>query len=150
MESLALLGYPGLFLAALLAATVIPFSSDAVLVALVVAGYDPVWLVVVATAGNWLGGLSSYGLGYLGKWEWLTRYLKVDPNKAGRMQVWALRYGPILALGSWLPLIGDLLAVGLGLAKARALPVAGWMLLGKAARYVFWAWLTLQTLEMAS
>ena len=59
MESLLDYGYLGLFLGSFLAATVFPFSSDVLLVGMLLAGGNPVVTVVVATAGNWLGGLTS-------------------------------------------------------------------------------------------
>jgi membrane protein YqaA with SNARE-associated domain len=58
----------GLFLASFLAATVVPFSSEALLSFLIINGTDAYTAVLVATFGNWLGGMSSYGIGYLGKW----------------------------------------------------------------------------------
>jgi membrane protein YqaA with SNARE-associated domain len=67
----------GLFLASFLAATVVPFSSEALLSFLIINGTDPYAAVFVATAGNWLGGMSSYAIGYLGKWEWIEKYLRI-------------------------------------------------------------------------
>lgn len=70
MEWLLNLGYVGLFAGSFIAATVVPFSSDVLLLGMLAAGGN-VWLcVLVATLGNWLGGLTSYWLGWLGKWEW--------------------------------------------------------------------------------
>lgn len=71
MEWLLNLGYFGLFLGSFVAATVVPFSSDVQLVAMLAAGGNVWFCVVVATLGNWLGGLTSYWLGWLGKWEWI-------------------------------------------------------------------------------
>ncbi len=63
MEGLIEYGYIGLFAGAFMAATIFPFSSDILLVAMLAAGGQPVTTIVVATAGNWLGGLTSYGVG---------------------------------------------------------------------------------------
>jgi membrane protein YqaA with SNARE-associated domain len=41
---------------------------------LIINGTDAFTAVVVASAGNWLGGMSSYAIGYLGKWEWIEKY----------------------------------------------------------------------------
>ncbi len=71
----------GLFLASFLAATVVPFSSEAILSYLIVTGTDPYTAVVVATAGNWLGGMSSFAIGFLGKWEWIEKYLRIKREK---------------------------------------------------------------------
>src|SRR5665811_1484437 len=56
----------GLFLASFLAATVVPFSSEALLSFLIVNGTDAYTAVMVATAGNWLGGMSSFCIPLLG------------------------------------------------------------------------------------
>jgi membrane protein YqaA with SNARE-associated domain len=58
----------GLFLASFLAATVLSFSSEALLTFLIINGTDAHVAVLVASAGNWLGGMRSYAIGYLGKW----------------------------------------------------------------------------------
>ena len=62
LEFLQLWGVWGLFLGSFLAATVVPFSSDALLVGMLVAGCDPIECLISATIGNWLGGLTSYGI----------------------------------------------------------------------------------------
>jgi len=139
LEWLMNLGYVGLFIGAFLAATVIPFSSDVMMVGLLVAGGDPVICVVVATVGNWLGGLSSYGLGYLGKWEWLEKWFKVKPETLEKQKARVDRYGSALALLSWLPAIGDVFAIALGFYKTDFKKTALWMLVGKGARFVLWA-----------
>ena len=82
MEWLLNLGYFGLFLGSFVAATVVPFSSDVQLVAMLAAGGNVWFCVAVATLGNWLGGLTSYWLGWLGKWEWIEKYMRLSSTKA--------------------------------------------------------------------
>lgn len=139
MEWLAEYGYIGLFIGTFLAATIIPFSSDVLLVGMLVAGADPVKTVAVATLGNWLGGLTCYGLGWLGKWEWIEKWLKVSREKLEKQKATIDRYGSVLALLTWLPFVGDLLAVGLGFYKVDFKKTAVFMLIGKCARFVVWA-----------
>ena len=74
-------GYIGLFVGAFLAATIIPFSSDILLIGILLAGGDPWISFLSATAGNWLGGLTSYGLGRIGKWEWIEKWFHVSEEK---------------------------------------------------------------------
>ena len=64
-------GYWGMFIAALLAGSVFPFSSEAVMLALLAAGLEPWKLMVYGTLGNTLGSLFNYGLGRMGKIQWL-------------------------------------------------------------------------------
>lgn len=139
MENLLEYGYAGLFIGAFLAATIIPFSSDVLLVGLLAAGGDPFISVAVATLGNWLGGLTSYWLGRVGKWEWIERWLHVSREKLERQKSKIDRYGSLMAFLSWLPFVGDILAVGLGFYRTPFTRSAIFMLLGKGARFVMWA-----------
>lgn len=137
------LGLAGLFLASFLAATVVPFSSEAVLAAATL-GPWPTWeLLLVASLGNTLGGMSSYAIGRLGDLERIARWLRTDPAKALRWQQRIQHHGAWAALLTWLPVVGDVIAIALGLARARTLPVAFLMFLGKAARY----WVVLAVLR---
>lgn len=79
------LGYAGLFIASFLAATVVPFSSEVVFSALVFGGLDAWKCVFVATAGNWLGGMTSYYVGRLGKLEWIEKYFRIKKGKTGQV-----------------------------------------------------------------
>ena len=67
-------GYWGMFLSAFLAGTILPFSSEAVMLACVGLGLDPVLSTLATTAGNALGGLTCYWIGHLGKMEWIEKY----------------------------------------------------------------------------
>lgn len=142
MDVLIELGYWGLFVGSFLSATLIPFSSDILLVGMLTMGGN-VWLcVIIATLGNWLGGLSSYWLGRLGKWEWLER-LKVKPETLEKHKLYVDKYGSPLALITWFPLIGDVIAVALGFYRANPYSTAVFMFIGKGARFVVWALLYL-------
>ena len=138
------IGYWGLFFACFLAATIIPFSSEATLSAVILAGYHPVTSLIVATAGNWLGGLTSYYLGYLGKLEWIHKYLKITDAKLFKVKNFASGKGLWLSIFCWVPFVGDIIAVVLGLLKTNFILTAAGMLIGKALRYIVWGYLTLQ------
>lgn len=132
----------GLFLASFLAATVVPFSSEALLTFLIINGTDPYHAVLVASAGNWLGGMSSFGLGYLGKWEWIEKYLRIKRVTIEKWHDRLYKRGALFAFFSWVPAVGDVFAVGLGVLRSNVLTTAAAMLAGKLARYVVWGWLT--------
>lgn len=138
MEFLAEWGYIGLFLGAFLAATVVPFSSDFLIVGLLLAGGDPLLSFISATLGNWLGGLTSFGLGWLGKWEWIEKWFKVTKEKLDKQKKWIDKYGALLAFLSWTPFVGDVFAIGLGFYKVNFVKSSVFMLIGKAARFAFW------------
>lgn len=139
MELLLDLGYVGLFIGAFVAATVVPFSSDVMLVGLLAAGGDPYIAIASATLGNWLGGLTSYWIGYLGKWEWIEKYLGVSREKLEKQSSNIRKYGSFLALMTWLPIVGDVMAVALGFYRVDFKSSAFFMLIGKCARFIIWA-----------
>lgn len=74
-------GYVGLFISALLAGSIIPFSSEIVMVALVKVGLSPALCVLSATLGNTLGGMTCYYMGRLGRIDWIEKYFKVKREK---------------------------------------------------------------------
>ena len=131
-------GLWGLFMGSLLAATVVPFSADVLLVGMLIAGiHPPLPVIVVATLGNWLGGITSYGVGRVGKWEWIEK-LRVSRESLVKQKARVDQYGAPIALLSWLPFVGDVFAVALGFYRVKFVPSAIYMLIGKAARFVCW------------
>lgn len=139
MEWLVDWGYIGLFIGAFLAATVIPFSSDVMLVGMLAAGANPYIAICVATTGNWAGGLTSYYVGWIGRWEWIEKWLRVSREKLERQRDKVERYGSLLALMTWVPFIGDIMAVALGFYKVDFRRSAIYMFIGKGARFIAWA-----------
>jgi membrane protein YqaA with SNARE-associated domain len=133
-------GYLGLFFASFLAATILPFSSEVILSGMLIAGYNTTFCLLIATFGNWLGGMSSYGLGYLGNIERLEKWLGFKREKLPKFRMYISKYGSYVAFFCWLPFVGDPLAVALGLFRSNSLNVAVWMLLGKAIRYAVMAY----------
>ncbi|MCV2867241.1 DedA family protein [Defluviimonas sp. WL0002] len=105
----------GLFLAAFLAATLVPAQSEAVLTGLLLAGSHPVGvLLAVATAGNVLGAVVNWGLG-----RFLTRFaghprFPFSTTQVARAQASYARWGWASLFGSWLPIIGDPLTLAAG------------------------------------
>ena len=71
------LGLFGLFLGCMLSATVVPFASEALLAGALLMGYGKWAVTLVATLGNTTGGMISYLMGWLCKWEWLEKYFRV-------------------------------------------------------------------------
>ena len=132
------LGYLGLFLASFLAATVVPFSSEVIFSAMVFSGLDPWTCVWVATLGNWLGGMTSYYVGLLGKIEWIEKYFHVKKEKMESYTIRIQKYGDWFAFFSFVPFIGDVIAVATGFFRCKWWKVAISMLIGKLARYVAW------------
>lgn len=134
----------GLFLAAFAAATLIPAQSEAVLVALLVAGDLPVWLLlVVATLGNVLGAAVNWALG---RWlmHWADRpWFPVAPSATERACRWYARWGRWSLLGAWLPIVGDPLTLAAGMMREPFWRFAGIVTLAKGGRYIALAGATL-------
>lgn len=139
MEFLIEYGYIGVFIAAFLAATILPFSSEVVLTGVLLAGASYWPCMWAATIGNTLGGMTCYWIGMLGKTAWIEKYLKMDGAKIQKVQDWAKEKGAWTAFFVFLPGIGDFIAVALGFLRANVWIVALSMFLGKAARY--WVWM---------
>lgn len=136
MEFLGDWGYLGLFLGCLLSATIIPFSSDALFAsALVLNGSIPLTLLW-GTAGNWLGGLITYWMGYIGKWEWLEKWFKVKPETLEKQKEKINKYGSLLAFMVWVPFIGDIFALALGFYRINFYTSSLFMLIGKLVRFI--------------
>ena len=137
MDFLLELGYIGLFIGSFLAATIFPFSADVLLIGMLVAGGNGWIVVAVATAGNFLGGLTSYGIGRLGKWEWIER-LGIKPETLEKQKAKIDKYGSLIALLSWVPFIGDVFAVALGFYRTKFIRSAIFMFIGKCGRFIAW------------
>lgn len=134
-------GLLGLFLASFLAATILPFSSEAVLGIVALGAWSSGSLLLVASVGNTLGGLTNYAIGRWIPEEKLLKRLGMDPGKAERWRSFAERYGAWGALLCWLPVIGDPLAIALGLFRTKFLQTALLMFVGKALRYAVVLWI---------
>lgn len=135
LESLGLLG---LFLGTFLAATIVPISSSALYIAVLVATKNPVACLIVGTLGNWLGSVSTYWIGRNGKWEWIEKWFKVQPEKLEQQKEKVDRYGIWLALLAWVPIVGDLITLALGFYKARPFGTMVLLLVGKFLRFLVW------------
>ena len=142
MEALAEWGFIGLFISSFLAATILPLSSEIVLSILIANNYDLTTSLILATIGNWLGGMSSYGLGWFAKWRFIEKYFRIKIETIKNFKDKIDKWGSVIAFFCWLPIIGDPLAVGLGFFKTNVVLVSIWMFIGKMIRYIAWAGIT--------
>jgi len=113
-----LAAYGGLFLAAFVAATILPAQSEAVLVGLLAAGsYSPTLLVIVAGTGNVLGSVVNWLLGLGIERFRHARWFPVNAESLERAGNWYRKYGWWSLLLSWAPIIGDPLTVAAGIMR---------------------------------
>lgn len=132
------LSLASLFASSFLSATLLPGNSEVVLVAMLLSGVSqPGLLVLIATMGNSLGGLTNV---ILGRFFPLREKSRWQEKAVG----WLKRYGAATLLLSWMPVIGDLLCLLAGWMRISWGPVLFFLCLGKALRYVLVAWATLQ------
>ena len=121
-----------LFFSAFLSSTLLPGSSEALLILYLNEGFDKTSLLIVATVGNTLGGVSSWLLGFWLIWKFPHSLpKKISPQAIERLQHWGW---PVL-LFSWVPVIGDPLCIAAGWLK-----VSFWLsllviIVGKLFRY---------------
>ncbi|WP_254046917.1 YqaA family protein [Pusillimonas sp. T2] len=131
-------GLTAIFLASLVSATLLPMGSEAVLLAYLNVAPDMLWAAVaVATLGNTLGGVITYGMGR-GAEAVYEHY--ADPSRAGpwalRAQTWTQRWGTPVLLLSWLPVIGDPLCAVAGWLKLPFWTSVFYIAVGKCLRYM--------------
>ena len=132
-----------LFFWSFLAATVVPLGSEPALVALTRHGERLPLLLLIATAGNYLGACTTYGLARLAAAKAAARL----ESKWGQRAVRLLdRYGRPALLLSWVPVVGDAIVAAAGVVKVPFAPFSLWVIIGKAARYAVVIWLARQTL----
>ncbi|MER8550407.1 YqaA family protein [Mesorhizobium sp. M0684] len=126
-----LAAYAGLFLAASLAATILPMQSEAVLVGLLLADYSPWPIIAVASVGNVLGSVINWLLGRGIERFRGQRWFPMNQAQLDRAQIWYRRFGKWSLLLSWLPVVGDPLTVVAGVLRE---PFRVFLLLVTAAK----------------
>lgn len=138
------LSHAGLFAVAFLAATVLPFQSELVLAALLVAEPGQ-WasLLVAASLGNTLGAVVNWVLGRLIHRFRDRRWFPVKPAEYEKVERWYARWGVWSLLLAWLPFGGDALTVVAGALGTRLAPFLVLVAIGKTARYAVLAAATL-------
>lgn len=112
-------GYWGMFLAAFLAGSFFPFSSEAVMLALLAAGLEPWPLVVYGTIGNVVGSAVNYGVGRMGRLDWIERYLHISQQSMQRAETFMAGRGALMGFFAFLPVLGSAITILLGLMRAN-------------------------------
>ena len=129
-------GYAGLFISALLAGSIVPFSSELVMIALVKVGLSPAICVLAATLGNTAGGMTCYYMGRLGKTDWIEKYFKIKKKKIDKMQRFLQGKGALMAFFAFLPFVGEAIAIALGFMRSNVTLTVFSMFVGKLIRYI--------------
>ncbi|MBQ1700692.1 MAG: DedA family protein, partial [Prevotella sp.] len=114
-------GYWGMLISAFTAGSFFPFSSEAVMFGLMAAGLDPFTLAIYGTIGNVLGSLVNYGIGRMGKMEWIERYLHVSKKDLDKAERFMAGRGAWMGFFAFVPIIGSAITIALGLMRANLL-----------------------------
>lgn len=140
IQHLIAYGYTGMGVAAFVAGSVFPFSSETLLAALQLAGLKPWPLFLSATVGNVLGSMFNYWIGTFGRLEWIEHYLHIRREKIEKTQHWLQGHGAWMGFFCFLPVIGSALSVTLGYMRANPYLSVLSIFMGKALRYAVLIW----------
>lgn len=124
-----------LFVSALLSSTLLPGGSEAMLLLRLNDGAHPYAVVLIATVGNVLGSLITFGMGRLGNEAARRRWLRMDEKDVSRAEGWFSRIGRPALLFAWLPVVGDPLCLVAGLLRCSVTGFLALVTIGKVARY---------------
>lgn len=129
-------GYWGMLLAAFLAGSFFPFSSEAVMIALMATGLDPWQLMVYGTTGNVLGSIVNYGIGRMGKMEWIEKYLHVKKKDLDKAHRFLAGRGAWMGFFAFVPVLGSAITIALGLMRSNIIITFIAITVGKIFRYI--------------
>ena len=129
-------GYWGMLISAFLAGSFIPFSSEAVMLGLRATGLDGGQLVVYGSIGNVLGSMFNYGVGRMGRLDWIEKYLHVSKKDLDKAQRFMAGRGAWMGFFAFLPILGSAITILLGLMRANVPISILSITIGKILRYV--------------
>ena len=130
-------GYVGMAMASFLAGTFFPFSSEAVMGALLMAtDMNPVLTVASGTFGNVLGSMFNYYLGRLGNIQQISKWMHVKEKRLTLTKDYVEKKGSWIAFFSFLPAFGTAISIALGILRANVFGVFLYTLTGKLLRYI--------------
>lgn len=135
IEILTNYGYVGMLISAFLAGSIFPLSSEVVMLALLAAGLDPWQLVIYGTIGNVLGSMLNYGIGMLGRIDWIEKYLHVNKKELDRAKRFMAGRGAWMGFFSFLSVIGEGITIVLGLMRSNVAITVISVIIGKFLRY---------------
>lgn len=129
-------GYLGMGVLSFLSGTVVPITSEVLLVFFLNLGLNAVGITLVATLGNTLGGVTCFLMGYLTTKERAQKFFKISDKKMKRADKLIQKYGFWAASVSFVPIFGEALLVTLGVMRVDKYKVIAVMAAGKLIRYI--------------
>ncbi len=127
-------GLSSVFVISFISATLLPLGSEPAVFGFVKLRPDLLWpTILVATAGNTLGGMLDYWIG-----RGANKVIAKDKGARATALRWLEKFGPKAMFFSFLPAVGDPLCAVAGWLKLPFWPSVGWMLIGKFLRYAIY------------
>jgi membrane protein YqaA with SNARE-associated domain len=126
----------GMLISAFLAGSVLPFSSEMVMLGLLTTGVSAHELLVWGSVGNIAGSMLNFYIGRLGKREWIHTYLHVKEEKLLRAEHFVERYGAGIGFFAFIPILGSAITVALGYMRANPVFTLTAIAIGKVLRYL--------------
>jgi len=125
-----------MFIAALLSGTILPFSSEAVMVGLLAVGVSPWALLFAGSVGNIIGGATCYYVGRCTTPERIQKIFGIKPKNMERARWLVERWGVWIGFFCWIAVLGDAILVTLGIMRSNAPLTLATMAIGKTVRYL--------------
>ena len=129
-------GYFGMGFMAFLSGSVLPLTSEVLLILLMGMGLNTLGLVVVSTIGNTIGGVTCYYTGRIVSKERVARIFKVSDRRMRQADRIIQKYGFWASFLSFVPLIGTAILLTLGVMRVDCFKVTVVMMVGKFLRYL--------------
>ena len=129
-------GYLGMGILSFLSGSIVPIASEVLLVFFLNLGLNAVWLTLVATFGNTLGGITCFMIGYLTNKATVQKLFRISNKRMTRADLLIQKYGFWTASLSFVPVLGEALLVALGVMRVDKYKVFAVMALGKFIRYI--------------
>ena len=130
-------GYWGMGVLSFLSGSVVPIASEVLLLFFLSIGMNVILLTIVATIGNTFGGITCFMLGYLTDKDTVRKVLRIPEKKMKRADSLIQKYGYWTAALSFMPVLGEVILVALGIMRVNGCKVIAVMTLGKFVRYAF-------------
>lgn len=138
LETLSRLGFYGLFAGTFLSSLFLPMGSDLLFIGMLIAGMDPWLCLLIATLGNWTGGLVIYGTSYYAPKARIEHWFHLRPGQLEKQKEKIDKYGSLLALIVWIPVIGDISNIALGFYRTRPRLTLLLMFMARMCRFLLW------------
>lgn len=124
-----------MLVAAFIAGSFFPFTSEAVMVGLQAAGLDPLLLVVYGTIGNVGGSMFNYFVGRFAGAQWAVKHLHVSQEKLDKAKHFVAGHGAWIGFFAFVPVLGSAIAIALGMMRSNIGITLLSIFLGKVLRY---------------